>query len=398
MAGYYEKTKSGKYRLFASAGTGPGGSRKRLTKTIEAKSDREAEKALAKFVAEVEKGEYIEPSKLKFSELVERWLRDYGEVHLAPKTLHRYKQLLDRAIQAMGHLPIEQIKPLHLVEFYANLQESGVREDGRPGGLSGRTILHHHRAISAALQDAVEWGLISSNPAARVKPPKVTRKPAACYDEEQIAAMLSALEKEELKHQVLVYTALFTGLRRGEVMGLEWRHIDFEGGMATIEQSSQYLPGQGQITKSPKNESSARVISLPLFLVDMLRQYKKEQLKHRLKIGDLWQGYDRIFTTWDGRPAHPEWPSQWFSKFIKKYELPHLNFHGLRHTAATMLINQGLPAKNISGRLGHSNISTTMDIYGHLLKSADKEAADRLEQVYQKMKDNGQKNIKKGQA
>lgn len=117
-----------------------------------------------------------------------------------------------------------------------------------------------------------------------------------------------------------------------------------------------------------------------------------------MKLGDKWQDSDRLFVTWDGRPMHPDTPSSWFPEFLERHKLPHLPFHGIRHTAATMLINQGLPAKSISGRMGHSSISTTFNIYGHYLKSADKEAADRLEQAYQNMKGTGKKDIKKGQA
>ena len=178
-----------------------------------------------------------------------------------------------------------------------------------------------------------------------MKSPRVTKKQTACYDEEQTAALLEALEHEEPKYKVLINLALFTSLRRGEIMGLEWRHIDFKEGTLMVEQASQYLPGQGTFTKTPKNETSARVISLPAFLVDMLRQHKKDQVETRLKVGDMWQGSDRIFTTWDGRPMHPDTVSSWFPKFLKRHDLPPLSFHGLRHTAATMMINAGVPAK-----------------------------------------------------
>ncbi|OPX90294.1 MAG: putative prophage phiRv2 integrase [Pelotomaculum sp. PtaB.Bin104] len=399
MAGYYEKTPSGKYRLFASGGVGPDGKRKRYTKTIEAKSDRQAEKLLAKFVAEVEKNEYVEPSKSTFEKFVERWIRDYAESNLAPKTLSSYKDMLKKYIlPALGKLKVEQITPVHLMEFYTNLQEDGIRHDKKPGGLSPKSISYAHRIISSILQDATQWQVIGSNPCSRVKPPKVTKKQAACYDEEQTATMLAALETEELKYQSMLQLALFTGLRRGELMGLEWQDVDFDKKTLEIRQSSQYLPGKGVFTKSPKNESSERLLSLPPFLIDLLRQYRRQQSEDRLKVGDLWQGSDRLFTTWDGRPMHPDTPTRWFSKFIKKHGLPHLPFHGIRHTAATMLINQGLPAKSISGRLGHADIGTTMNIYGHYLKSADREAADRLEKAYQLMKNNSLKNIKKGQA
>ena len=116
-------------------------------------------------------------------------------------------------------------------------------------------------------------------------------------------------------------------------------------------------------------EDGIRLLSVPSFVLDMLRLYGKECFEQRLKVGDMWQGSDRLFTTWDGQPGYPDWPSQWFSKFIKKHNLPHLDFHGLRHTAATMLINQNVPLKNISGRLGHANPATTGSIYSHYLQT-----------------------------
>lgn len=382
------------------------------TRTARCHARREAEKLLAEFVVEIEKGLFIEPTKLSFSDFVVRWTRDYAEKNLAPKTLHRYRQMLNsRILPAMGHLKIEKISPIHLLDFYSNLQEEGIREDGRPGTLSERTILHHHRLISAILQDATEWQIIKLNPAFRVKPPKVTKKPGAYYDEEQTAALLAAADKESIKHKTLIYLAIATGARAGELMGLEWKDIDFDKVQLMIRQVSQYLPGKGIFTKEPKNETSIRTIGVPLSVITLLKQYKKHQAEERLKVGDLWKGSDRVFTTWDGRPGHPGWPSQWFPKFLARtiihkpcnkvignktlcphcekdvregdvIKLPPLPFHGLRHTAATLMIGQGSPLKNVSSRLGHSNISTTSDIYGHALKSVDRDIADKLDTIF----------------
>jgi integrase len=352
------------------------------TRTARCRCRREAEKLLAEFVIEIEKGNYIDPSRLSFTEFVERWFRDYGEKQLAPKTLYRYKEILNsRVLPAMGHLKVEQIRPTHLMEFYTNLQEDGIRADGKPGGLSEKTILQHHRIISSILSCAEQWQIIGSNPASRVKPPKVTKKHAACYNEEQTTLLMDALEKEGLNYKTIIILAVFTGLRRGELMGLEWSDIDFNKSTLEVRQASQYLPGKGTFTKAPKNESSVRLMALPASIMVLLKQYKVYQTEERLKAGDLWHGSDRLFTTWDGKAMHPDTISKWFPKFLKRHSLPPLPFHGLRHTAATMLINQGLPAKSISGRLGHAAIGTTYNIYGHYLKSADKEAADRLEQV-----------------
>jgi integrase len=413
MAGRIEKRGKNSWRLIAYCGYDGDGKQIRKIKTVtvgqacekasckecqkekRCQARREAEKLLAEFVIEVEKGMFIEPTRLTFNDFSERWLRDYGEQNLAPKTLHRYKQLLEtRIFPAMGHLKIEKITPVHLMDFYKNLTEDGIREDGKKGGLSERTILHHHRLIATILNAAVQWQIINSNPASRVKPPRVPKKQVAAYDVEETIALLVALEKEKLKHRVLIYLAMFTGLRRGEIMGLEWKDINIDEKVLRVHQAGQYIPGQGSFTKAPKNESSERLISLPAFLVDMLRQYRKEQAEHRLKVGDLWQGSDRLFTTWDGKPGHPEWPSQWFPKFIKRHNLSPLSFHGLRHTAATILINLDVPLKNISGRFGHAEVSTTGDIYSHFLQSADKAIADKLENFYQQIT----KEMKRGRA
>lgn len=371
--------------------------KKKYKKTIKPASPKAAEKELAKFIAEIEGNNFIEPSKVIFEAFIKRWLTEYAERDLAPKTVHRYKQILDsRVIPALGHLKLEQIRPLHLQEFYNNLTEDGIREDDKKGGLSERTILHHHRLISAILQTAVQWQLIGSNPASRVKPPKVQKHSARYYDEEQTAALFKALEGQKLKHKALVHIAVAGGLRKGEIMGLEWSDIDFEKGTLEVKRASQFIPGQGIITKTPKNETSKRIISLPASLIILLKQYKASQTARRLRLGTKWQQReklrlgkefketDRLFTTWDGSPGYPDWPTTWFSKFIKEKNLPPLNFHGLRHTAATLLIGQGLHAKVISTRLGHSNINTTMDIYGHALKSADKAAAEALENIFNK--------------
>ncbi len=346
------------------------------------KARGEAETKLALFSEEVDKGLYVEPSKLTFAEFTERWLRDYAEVNLAPKTVAGYKEKLTRILQAIGHLKVEKIKPTHLMEFYANLQEDGVRLDGKSGGLSPRNIRHHHRVIGTILQDAVQWQVIPSNPASRVKPPRVPKKEAACYSEGQAMAMLKALENEPLKHRTAITLALATGVREGELMGFEWQDVDFEENTIEIARSSQYVTGRGTFPKEPKNETSKRIVSVPASVMALLKQHKAAQSRERLKAGDLWQGSQRLFTTWEGKPMYPYTFGSWFPKFLKRHNLPPLPFHGLRHTSATILVGQGLHAKVISERLGHSTISTTMDIYSHFIKKADVEAADKLDALF----------------
>ncbi|MCL5289584.1 MAG: site-specific integrase [Firmicutes bacterium] len=385
-SGWVEDRGNGKWRLNVNCGTNADGSRRVIRETVKAKNRDAAVKLLGKLVDKIEKGQYIEPTKQTFKDFVEKWLKSYAEKNLAPKTLYRYKQILNsRVIPALGHLKIDQIKPVHLIEFYDNLSEDGIRTDGKEGKLSEETIHYHHRIISKILHDATEWQVIPANPASRVPPPKVHKKHGKFYDEEQTKVLMAAAEAEDVKHKALIYLAVFCGLRCGEIMGLEWQDIDFNKSTLTVRQASQYLPGQGVFTKEPKNESSLRVISIPLRVLNVLSQHKNNQEKLAAKLDNLWHESERVFTNRDGRPAHPGWPSRWFPKFIKRHKLPPLNFHGLRHTAATIMIAQGADIKNLSSRLGHSNINTTGNIYAHALKSVDRDIADKTDAFIEKM-------------
>lgn len=382
LKGTIEKRGENKYRLTVSAGFDADGRRIRHRRTITAANDREAETQLAMFIAEIEGGGYYEPSRLRFGEFARKWLKEYAEPNLAPKTVFRYRDMIEqRIIPALGHLVMDKIKPLHIVEFENSLRQDGTRLDGTPGGLSERTILHHHRLLSIMFNTAVNWGILKDSPMHRVQAPRVRKKKVPSFNEEETAAMLKALEQEPLKYRVLIHLALTTGLRRGELLGLEWSDIDFEEGTLEVNRASQSLPGLGTFTKEPKTEESQRKVSLPASTLQLLKEYRREWLEHRMKVGDLWQGSNRLWTTWDGRPVHAQTPSKWFTKFLERHGLPHMPFHGLRHTSATLLIRQGIDVRAVSSRLGHSRTSTTLDVYVHELRSADRAAAEVMDAI-----------------
>ncbi len=398
----------------------------KVTGRTDAEKRKEAERALAEFTVEIERGLVIDGKKITFKDFVERWLKDYAETNLAPKTLFRYKEILDsRIIPSLGHIKIDQLRPTHIIEFENMLREDGIRKDGRVGGLSEKTILQHHRIISSILNDAVQWQAIFSNPAARVKPPKVKKNQAKCFDEDQMLILLDALDQlplDFLKYRVIVDLALGTGLRRGEIMGLEWKDINLDLCTLEVRQASQYLPGQGCFIKDPKNETSKRLISVPAATIALLKKWKAQQAAQRLKVGDLWHDKNEkgeeecwVFITWDGHRMHPDTISKWFPEFVRKImihkacngfmqkedychhcdkkvtqkdiiRLPKLSFHSLRHTSATLLIAEGTDIREVSGRLGHSNTSTTGDIYAHFLKKADQAAAEKLDNLMTRRK------------
>lgn len=391
MAGSIEKRGKNSYRLTVSEGFDLDGKPMIHRKTVHG-TKKDAEVELAKFVTEVQNGLVIDGKSLKFSEFTEIWKRDYGSKELAPSTYKRYCRMLEtRLLPYFGHFYINKIKPTDIMKFYDLLEKDTqlVRKKGNNGSktkkpLSGKTILEHHRLLRAMLHKAVYWQLIVANPAERVQPPKARKPKRRSYDDEQTKILLENLEllsSEDTKYKVAIILTVFTGVRLGELMGLEWQDVDFKNGIISINRSSQYLSDMGVFTKVPKTESSIREIAIPEFIISLLEEYKLWYEEQKSIVGDFWHDSDRLFVQVDGKPITPSTISKWFEKFIKKIGLPVITFHGLRHTNATLLIAQQVDVATVSARLGHAQISTTLDFYVHPLLSHNRKAGYALENL-----------------
>lgn len=255
---------------------------------------------------------------------------------------------------------------------------------GAQKALSGSTIQHYHRLISVILHTAVEWGVIYSNPCDRTKSPKAEEKEAKYIDEIQAAQLLKLLENEDETHRAFIKLLLFTGMRRGEALGLKWADVDFEKSMLRICRTLQFLPDMGIFEDKTKNKSSEREIKLSQIAVNDLKAHRLAQLEYRFSIGSQWRGTeDYIFTGAEGLPLRPDSVSSWFAKFMKAHpELPFITLHSLRHTNATLQLAAGVPITTVSKRLGHSNTATTGRVYAHAIKSADDNAAEKLDELF----------------
>ena len=212
-----------------------------------------------------------------------------------------------------------------------------------------------------------------------MKPPKKHRKEAESLDELQTAELIKCLDTEPLQYKTMITLLLYSGMRRGELCGLEWSDIDFKNSVISISRASLYLSGRGVFDDTTKNESSKRVIKVPPVVVELLKLHRKEQKTERLKLGDRWTNSGKIFTQHNGKPIHPDTVSAWFVKFLERHGLPHIPLHGLRHTNASLMIANGTNVRTVSKRLGHSNTSTTVNIYTHAIQSADERAAQILD-------------------
>ena len=262
--------------------------------------------------------------------------------------------------------------------------ESAFRIEENTRTLSAKTIIEHHRLISTVLDQAVKEGLIPFNVAGRATLPKVERKEVNYFQPEQIAAIREALEHEPLKWKVLVHLFLITGARRGEVLGLKWDKVDFEGKRIYICNSVLYSADMGIYESTPKTERSKRYISLPVETMQLLRQYRAWQNQERLRLGGYYQDKGFVFSQDTGEPMHPDSVTDYLKKFSKRYGLPHINPHAFRHTMASMLYFNGVDSVSISRRLGHAQVSTTANIYAHVMEEADKKNADILADVFLK--------------
>lgn len=391
MAGSIEKRGKNSYRLVYLAGYDLQGKPIKKTKTIHG-TKKEAEIELAKFVADVQNGMFVEGKSLKFSEFTEIWKRDYASKELAPSTYKRYCRILEtRLLPYFGHFYINKIKPTDIMHFYDLLSRDTqlVRKKGNNGKktlkpLSGKTILEHHRLLRAMLHKAVYWQLIVSNPAERVQPPKTSKPLRRHYDEDQTKILVDNLQKlkgNQIKYRTAILLDIFTGARLGELVGLEWSDIDLKNGIININKSSQYLSEKGVFTKAPKTESSIRDVAIPDFIVSLLEEYKLWYDEQKSIVGDFWHESNRLFVQDNGKPIHPSTISKWFEQFVKKIGLPVINFHGLRHTNATLLISQQVDVATVSARLGHAQITTTYNFYVHPLKSHDRTAGNVLENL-----------------
>lgn len=391
MAGSIEKRGKDTYRLVVFKGYNLDGSLCRHTKTVHC-SKKHAEIELAKFIADVENNLVPESKSITFKQFTEIWKKDYGSKELAPTTFYRYVRILEtRILPYFGKFKLDDIKPTDIMRFYDMLEnDSQIRRLKNNRGerltkpLSKKTILEHHKLIRAMLHKAVYWQLIVNNPAERVQPPKTKKVRKKFYDDEQCKYLLEHLDElpyEDIKYKVAITITIFTGVRLGELMGLEWSDIDFDNGIISITKASQYLAEKGVFLKDPKTESSIREVSIPDFVVKLLEDYKVWYDEQKKLLNELWINSNRLFVQANGKPMHPSTISKWFVAYIEKIGLPVINFHGLRHTNASLLIAQNVDVAIVAARLGHSQITTTLNFYVHPVASHNKVAGNILQNL-----------------
>ena len=298
-------------------------------------------------------------------------------------TIVRYKELTTRIYPAIGHIKLCDLRVDHLNDLYTSLSADGLNK--KTGGkLSTKTIIEHHRLISTVLEQAFKERLVVFNVSRQAELPRMEKKDVNYFQPEQIEAIRNALENEQPKWKMLVHLLLITGARRGEILGLKWDKVDFEKNRIYICNSILYSSDRGVYEDTPKTEKSKRFVTLPLETVNELKAYKQYQAQEYLKNGIPYQLNGFVFSQIDGTAMHPDSVTDYLKKFSKKYNLPHINAHAFRHTMASLLYFNGVDSVSISKRLGHAQVSTTANIYAHIIEEADQRNADILSDIFLK--------------
>lgn len=322
-------------------------------------------------------------ASISFEDFCELWFRDYAETHLKRKTIYEYRGLCRRTYAAIGHIRLDKLKPQHFREFFRQLSEPGQNmKTGKP--LAPKTVWNYYSFCSTVMSWAVKNELIDRNPCA-IAAPKKPGSQVECLDDVGARRLLEQLEQEPLQERVFFTLALLTGYRLGELLGLEWQDIDFESGVISVRRTSQYNPENGTYTDTPKTASSQRSTKISPALVELLHRYKLEQARERLERGDFWASewsdHPRLFTALDGRPMSRTHPEKALKKILDRAGLPRVTIHSLRHTNATLLISGGVDVRTVAARLGHTQTSTTLNIYAEAIQSAEAAAAEVLDGI-----------------
>ena len=420
-----ENKKGISYKIEVSNGYDRNGKKIRETTTFtpeagmtEKQGRKAAEKFALAFEEKVKNGGCVSGDKLSLEDFVAEWLETYAPNQLEPTTLTGYKTCISqRILPALGSLKIGKIKTYHVEKFFLSLAQDGARMDGKEGGYSHNSIRTTRTALSSILTTAERLGIIENNPCLKAKLPKHEEEETVrCFTKDQTIRFLEFVDSDyerikgknhrqggtvvsiqdyanedvlKMQYKVFFRIALFGGLRRGELVGLTWKSIDFDKNVIRVTQAAYRMEEKNGI-KAPKTKSSVRAVAFPQPVMDLLKEYKKAQDKYRKAIGDKWCGDDWVFIAENGENININSPYNKFRRLVVKYnksvsdeeKLPMISLHDLRHTNASLLIRSNkVDVKAVSAKLGHADMNTTMRYYIHSYEEAETETAEILEEM-----------------
>lgn len=339
-------------------------------------SKRTAQRYLADLISQLNKQEYVEPTKTTLAEYLRGWLESQVRISVRLSTYENYKTLIKtHVIPTIGDIQLPKLHALTLQKLYAEKLASG---------LSARTVRLIHATIRKALDQAVKWQILPRNVAAAVNPPRQERKEIQALDLEEAAKFLEAAIDDRL--YALYLMALTTGMRQGELLGLRWQDVGLAASTVMVRQTLQWLD-DGPVFQEPKTPKSRRLIQISSEVVTALLRHREHQAKEKAFFESEYRDLDLVFAQKNGGPINKNnLLNRSFKPILRRAGLPNIRFHDLRHTSATVALAAGIHPKVVQERLGHSTIAMTLDTYSHVIPSLQKEAAQKMEDLILKRK------------
>lgn len=355
------------------------GKEKMKKQTFKKKAD--ADNWLAETIAAVKKGTYVEPVKMTTGEWLQEWLKTYGKQNLSPTSYEWYRITIEKhLVPELGSIPLSELKPKHIKDYHNKALEGGRidKKESLGRNLSPTTVKNHHAILRRALQTAYELEMIIRNPADIAKPPKKAKHEIKFLPVKDANKIVDLFKGSYM--YMPVFLAVMTGARRAEILALRWSDVDMKKCVAYIGRSI-YSDGKGQLQfKDPKNKTSNRAVALSMNVINVLKKHKAAQKKSMLSFGKKQAEKDLICSLQNGDPIVPATVTKRFQEVTEDAGYK-ITFHQLRHAHASYLLKQGIHPKVVAERLGHSTISTTLDIYSHVAPTLQREAADSLEAI-----------------
>ena len=372
--GNIRKRKDGRWEGRYTVGHDPE-TGKAIIKNVLGKTQAEVKEKLKKAIEENVGIDYGRAKTYTVGSWLEVWMENYARVKLRPSTFKTSQGFLKNHIKPqIGSVPLADLTSLDLQRFYKHLLDGGrvdrIEAKKKPKGLAPKTVRNIHQMIGSAYNLAMEQRLVTKNPTQGCALPKVEHKEMKTLTADQLSAFFQ--EAKDSGVYELYYLDLATGLRRGELLGLKWTDVDFQHGALKIQRAISRQ--NGKVVEAPlKTKNAYRTLPMSADAIDVLMQQRR-------KTGNS----EWVFPSPTGSPMHPDSVTDWMNKFSKRHELPHINPHAFRHTMASMLYFNGVDSVSISKRLGHAQVSTTANIYAHVMEAADRKNADILADVFLK--------------
>ena len=312
----------------------------------------------------------IVPSNMKFQELAEKWFDEYAVVNLKKSSVQRLRGVTKRIYSAFGHIRVDKITRGQIQAFIDDLARNGKNFlNGQP--LYRKTIIHHLNLLSDVFNYAIRLEMIEDNPCKNIFVPKGRKKEKEIYTVEEMKQLFALAEEYgTLDYRAFLTLAVYSGFRSGELMGLEWKDIDWDNNVISVRRTANYTATDGTYTDTPKTKKSVRSLKLPDVVFDRLRELRTQQLENKEIFGTKWVDSDRIFVNKLGKPLYKGEPYKWQKKLTEEHGMKFCDIHSLRHFNATVLIQSRIDAAAVSSALGHSSISTTTNIYCHAFNEA----------------------------